>query len=139
MCQNAQPVLLGLAAMGILMMLLVIVHITTRGPERYPVSPIWEVHDAEPARAPAAIRDYGCGSCHVIPGVDEARGRVGPELNRLRRQTYIAGRLPNTPEHLVFWIMNPRHVDPGNVMPDLGVTEQDARDIAGYLYEVSRD
>jgi cytochrome c1 len=32
------------------------------------------------------------------------------------------------------WIENPPAVDPKTVMPNLGVTEQDARDIAGYLY-----
>lgn len=46
---------------------------------------------------------------------------------------YIAGKLSNTPENLVKWIMDPQDVDPGNAMPDLGVEEQRARDIAAYL------
>jgi cytochrome c1 len=32
------------------------------------------------------------------------------------------------------WIENPKAVDEKTVMPNLGVTHQEARDIAGYLY-----
>jgi cytochrome c1 len=32
------------------------------------------------------------------------------------------------------WIREPQEVSPGSVMPEMGVTEQDGRDIAAYLY-----
>jgi cytochrome c1 len=32
------------------------------------------------------------------------------------------------------WIQRPQEVDPKNAMPNMGVTDQDARDIAAYLY-----
>ena len=38
-----------------------------------------------------------CGSCHTIPGVQGARGVVGPPLLFFGRRTYIAGELPNSP------------------------------------------
>jgi cytochrome c1 len=79
---------------------------------------------------------YGCGACHVIPGVTGAGGIVGPPLNNWSRRVYIAGNLPNTPENLVRWIRHPQAVEPGTAMPDLGVTEADARDIAAYLYSL---
>lgn len=47
---------------------------------------------------------------------------------------YIAGLLTNTPEHMVRRIMDPPAVDPRTAMPDMDVTEDDARDIAAYLY-----
>jgi cytochrome c1 len=75
----------------------------------------------------------GCGACHVIPGIRMAQGRVGPELRDLRRQVYIAGSLPNTPENLVAWVRQPQHIDPATAMPNLGLTQQDAADIAAYL------
>lgn len=80
------------------------------------------------------IRHYGCGTCHVIPGISGADGLVGPPLNKFSRRTFIAGELPNTPHNLVRWLMNPPAVQPHNAMPDLGVTKQQARDIAAYLY-----
>jgi cytochrome c1 len=81
-----------------------------------------------------AIAKHGCGSCHVIPGVERARGLVGPPLSDFAWRTYIAGRVYNTPANLEAWIRLPDSVEPGTVMPTLGVTPQEARDIAAYLY-----
>jgi cytochrome c2 len=92
------------------------------------------VGGAHPEAAPKVIEAFGCGSCHTIPGVDGADGRVGPNLAGIEDRWSIAGRLPNTPENLVRWIMHPQEVDPGTLMPDLGVPTQQARDIAAYLY-----
>lgn len=88
---------------------------------------------ANPARAPALFRNYGCGACHVVPGVPGAAGRVGPNLAHLHDHALIAGVLPNTSENLVRWIRVPQNVDPYTGMPNLGVTERDARDLAAYL------
>ncbi|MDP8960777.1 MAG: c-type cytochrome [Actinomycetota bacterium] len=85
--------------------------------------------------AQEAIDTYGCGSCHTIPGIRGADGLVGPPLTRFHERAYIAGQLPNTPENLVHWIMNPQEVEPGTAMPDLEVVEEDARAIAAYLHE----
>jgi len=134
MLNHSNPVLLGLVGFGLLILLAVGLHLGVRGLERHPVPPLWDHYEAQADRGPELIRHYGCGACHVVPGVREARGRVGPELTHLRAQAFIAGRLPNTPPNLALWIRAPRHVDPGSAMPDLGVTEQDARDIAAYLY-----
>ena len=82
----------------------------------------------------AAIAKYGCGSCHVIPGVERARGLVGPPLTDFASRTYIAGRAYNTPPNLEAWIRLPDSVEPGTVMPTLGLSQQEARDIAAYLY-----
>ena len=79
------------------------------------------------------LRQFGCGSCHEIPGVAAARGKVGPPLAGVATRVYIAGVLPNTPENLVRWLRDPPAVSPQSAMPDLGVTERDARDIAAYL------
>jgi len=80
------------------------------------------------------IEAYGCGACHLIPGVHAARGMVGPPLEYFAERTMVAGELPNTPENLTLWIEHPRHVEPGTAMPELGVTQDEANDIAAYLY-----
>jgi putative membrane protein len=87
----------------------------------------------DPEVGKRAIRHYGCGSCHTIPGVRGARALVGPPLEHFSRRSYIAGRAANTPENLARWIANPQSVEPGTVMPNLGVTEAEARNIAAYL------
>lgn len=86
-------------------------------------------------KAPALFEEYGCGTCHTIPGIDGADGRVGPVLSGLADRQNIAGRLRNTPDNVVRWITQPQEVDPGNVMPDLGVSDAAARDMTAYLYE----
>jgi cytochrome c2 len=88
----------------------------------------------DPGRGPALIRRYGCSACHVVPGVRGADGKVGPSLEGIAGRVYLAGRLPNTPDNLLKWIRDPQGIERGNAMPNLGVTESDARDIAAYLY-----
>ena len=39
-----------------------------------------------------------------------------------------------SPDNLIRFIRRPQEVVPENPMPDPGVTEQDGRDIAVYLY-----
>ena len=80
------------------------------------------------------IQFYGCGSCHTIPGVYTARGKVGPPLMFFAERTMIAGELPNSPDNLVRWITNPKAIESGTAMPNLGVTNTDAHDVAAYLY-----
>lgn len=85
-------------------------------------------------RGKVAISTFGCGSCHTIPGVGDAKGTVGPPLMFWSKRTYIAGEVPNTPDFLVRWIEVPQAIEPGTAMPNLGVPEGAARDIAAYLY-----
>jgi putative membrane protein len=87
-----------------------------------------------PAHGAALIRQLGCGSCHVVPGIDNASGVVGPPLIQIGRRIYIAGVLRNTPNNMVRWIRDPQQVVPGNAMPDMAINQPDARDIAAYLY-----
>ncbi len=80
------------------------------------------------------IRKYGCEACHTIRGVPGARGLVGPPLDGIGNRYVIAGELTNTPSNLMHWIQHPHDVEPHTMMPEMGVTEQDSRDIAAYLY-----
>ena len=93
-----------------------------------------ELTGGDPHRGHAAIRTHGCSSCHTIPGVDGADALVGPSLDHVASRGYIGGVLPNNPDNLVRWILDPPGVDPQTAMPNLRLSEQDARDIAGYLY-----
>jgi len=87
-------------------------------------------------RGENVILDKNCGSCHTIPGVSGAHGLVGPPLVFFGRRTFIAGQLPNNPTNLVRWIRAPQSVEADTAMPNLGLTEQQARDVAAYLYEL---
>jgi cytochrome c len=87
-----------------------------------------------PATGKETIRRYGCQGCHSIPGIRDANGVVGPPLDHLSHRIYLAGELPNTTENLMHWIQRPHDIHPRTAMPEMGVTDEDARDIAAYLY-----
>lgn len=99
-------------------------------------APVRQVPGGDPSRGRDALVLYGCGACHHIPGVDGATGRVAPPLAGFADRSFVAGVLPNRPDELVRWIRDPPAVSPFTAMPNLGVTEQDARNIAAYLYSL---
>jgi cytochrome c1 len=97
------------------------------------------VPGGDSGRGKAALVAYGCGSCHQIPGVKEARGLAAAPLSAFAERAYVGGILPNNSENLVAWIMNPQSVNAATAMPNLGVRESDARDMAAYLYTLRMD
>jgi cytochrome c1 len=88
----------------------------------------------DPEHGKVLIREYGCGACHIVPGVRSATGLVGPPLTNIADRTYLAGQLPNTPDNMKLWIRQPHLIEGGTAMPNLNVSEEDARDMATYLY-----
>jgi putative membrane protein len=92
------------------------------------------VTGGDPRRGRELMTMYGCQVCHHIPGVPGAHGTVGPPLDGMGVRSYVAGRLANNPENLIRWIRTPQSVGPQTAMPDMGVTEQDGRDLAAFLY-----
>jgi len=80
------------------------------------------------------IKRYGCGGCHLIPGIADATGNVGPPLLHVGTRSYIAGFFSNSPENMALWLQDPQRALPGNAMPQMGITPQDSRDITAFLY-----
>jgi len=80
------------------------------------------------------VQQYGCTSCHDIPRVSGPRGMVGPPLTHFASRQIFAGHMPNTPENLIKYLQNPQLPDPQNAMPNLGLTVDQSRDIAAFLY-----
>lgn len=97
------------------------------------------VSGGDPTRGKEVIIRSGCGACHDIPGIPAARGRIGPPLATIGQRALIGGMLGNSPENLVQWIGNPRAINPGTAMPALGLTMQQARDAAAYLFSIRAD
>lgn len=81
------------------------------------------------------IHDLGCGSCHHIPGISGADGEVGPPLKNIEKRAYLAGIVPNSFDNLVVWLTETQRIAPESAMPDLGLSEAEAKHIAAYLYE----
>jgi cytochrome c len=90
----------------------------------------------DPKAGRAAIERYQCGACHTIPGIGAAHASVGPPLTEYAQRVYIAGKFPKEPALLARWIQDAPSLAPQTAMPNVGVTEADARDIAAYLYQL---
>jgi cytochrome c len=97
-------------------------------------TPPVQVAGGDAQRGTSAIARYGCTGCHTVPGVSGPGSNVGPPLAMIAKRTYVGGILANTPDNMVRWLRDPPGVDPRTAMPNMGVTEADARDIAAFLY-----
>jgi cytochrome c len=75
-----------------------------------------------------------CNACHLVPGVSGANGRVGPPLTGIADRQIIAGHFANTPENMANWIEHPQQMLPGDAMPEMGLSHEQAQTIATYLY-----
>lgn len=92
------------------------------------------VQGGDAARGKLLLAQYQCGACHRIEGVAAARGQIGPPLDGFGQRSYIAGSVPNAPGTLVRWLIDPAALKPGTAMPAMGVSADDARHMAAYLY-----
>ena len=86
-------------------------------------------------RAIPIMQANGCAGCHTISGVPGAQGQIGPRLDStLVSKLYIAGVLPNSRENMIQWLRSSRELVPHTAMTSTGISEQEARDVAAYLY-----
>jgi cytochrome c len=77
---------------------------------------------------------YGCGVCHVIPGVDGAVGQLGPSLAGVASRPKISlGTVDNTHANLAQFIQDPASRNPQSSMPPMAITDVEAGAIASYL------
>lgn len=83
------------------------------------------------ARGKQVVETVGCKGCHVIGDdvrVRQARGTsydIAPELSRAGSKLDM--------DWMYEWIKNPRAVSPDARMPNLRLSDQDARDVVAYI------
>lgn len=88
-----------------------------------------------PENGRAVFLAKGCGGCHTLTQIPGAVGVAGPKLDNVTVRATIAGNaIPNTPQNMVRWLMDPASLKPGTAMPDLGLTQTEAQDLAALLY-----
>jgi cytochrome c oxidase subunit 2 len=88
----------------------------------------------EYAKGEKLFMTKGCMGCHSLQAVKAPKGLIGPNLANVGARSHIAaGWLKNTDENLERWIREPQTVKKGVLMPNLGVTEEEARALRAYL------
>ena len=98
-----------------------------------------QIVGADAAEGLRIVEQVGCASCHIVPGVAWPEGRSGGSLSGFGARPLISGRLPNQPDVLVQWIINAPSLDPSTGMPPMPLTQDQARDVAAYLYTLDED
>lgn len=108
----------------------------------------WISAQGQPAAAladPAAQRgqqvfmNAGCVFCHTVKGIDDKeidRSSVdlGPDLTHLASRLTIAGAsLTENRGNLAGWVVDPQHVKPGSLMPNMQLNGQDLQALLAYL------
>jgi cytochrome c len=88
----------------------------------------------DPERGRHVIARVGCGACHRIDGIPGAVSSVGPSLDQVLSRRYIAGQVPNTTGNLLRFIRMPQATVPKTAMPDLNLSDREARDVVAYLH-----
>lgn len=89
--------------------------------------------DNNSGHAQQLIAQYGCNSCHVIPGAP-GHASIGPSLEGVGARAAISNdKVPNTPENLAKFIREPASLNPTSSMPALNMPADDAETIAAYL------
>ena len=102
-----------------------------------------------PQRGALAIRQYGCGTCHTIPGIPGATGTQGPKLEegtnaptRIKDPAY-KGTAHSTPEYIMESVVSPSTYVvkgfPDNLMPKVFGQKLSAgalKKIVDYLSQV---
>jgi cytochrome c oxidase subunit 2 len=81
----------------------------------------------------ATFLALSCVSCHTVSGT-AANGQFGPDLSHLAsRDTIGSGVIKYSLENLRAWIKNPQLIKPGNLMPDMQLTEKELDQVTAYL------
>jgi cytochrome c oxidase subunit 2 len=113
---------------------------TVQGPQATPQGPQAKAdsaptgQDPEYAKGEQLFKMKGCVGCHSLQAVDAPKGMIGPNLATVGSRAYIAaGWLRNTDENLEHWIREPQTVKKGVLMPNLGVTAEEAKALRAYL------
>jgi len=82
----------------------------------------------------AVMRAKGCAACHIIPGIPEARGTMGPTLKGLsKRKRIVARTLTNNDKNMRRWLKNPKAAKSDTMMPNVGLTDDEIEILVAHF------
>ncbi len=85
------------------------------------------------AQGEQVFMNGACIGCHTINGTN-AKGLAGPNLTHFASRSVFAGAtLQNTPADVAKWLSNPQAVKPGNLMPNLHLSQTQIDELVAFL------
>ncbi len=91
----------------------------------------------DPASGKELVETIGCKGCHVIGDDDRMRVARGFSFDIAPELTRAGSKLD--PDWLFRWIKNPREYRPTTPMPNLRLSDREARDIVAYIMTLKDD
>jgi cytochrome c oxidase subunit II len=92
------------------------------------------VDDPQLYQAKEKFLSLSCINCHRVGGTKLAEGTYAPDLTHLMsRKTLASGMIPNTPDNLRRWIVEPQTIKPGCLMPAFNLSKTDLELVVDYL------
>lgn len=88
-------------------------------------------------RGKETFEAVGCQACHVVGGMTKVRETRGTSYDIAPELTRVGSKV--NPDWLYDWVRNPRHFNPTTKMPNLRLTDAEARDIVAYLMTLKDD
>lgn len=88
-------------------------------------------------RGKETFEAVGCQACHVVGGMTKVRETRGTSYDIAPELTRVGSKV--NADWLYDWIRNPRHFNPTTKMPNLRLTDAEARDIVAYLMTLKDD
>ncbi|HTP80819.1 MAG TPA: c-type cytochrome [Bacteroidota bacterium] len=89
------------------------------------------------ARGKKVFETVGCQACHVTAGFTTVRDSRGTSYDIAPELTRVGSKLGG--DWIFDWIKNPRHFNPETRMPNLRLTDAEARDVVAYLLTLKDD
>ncbi len=90
------------------------------------------ITDPSAAEGARIFANSPCVTCHRIDGV--SKGYIAPDLSHFGSRTTLAGAImPNTPDNVARWIVDPQAEKPGALMPALGLQGRELENLVAYL------
>jgi cytochrome c oxidase subunit II len=97
------------------------------------VQPITASADLAAGRGRKIFDQFACINCHAVNGVS-TNNAAGPDLTHIAgRKTLGSDLFDNSPDNLARWLKNPQAIKPGCLMPNFGLTDEQARDVTAFL------
>jgi mono/diheme cytochrome c family protein len=85
----------------------------------------------DPGKGKTIVETVGCKGCHVVGDDDRMRKERGFSFDIAPELTRAGSKLD--PAWLFRWVKNPKDFRPTTRMPDLRLSDQEARDIVAYI------
>jgi mono/diheme cytochrome c family protein len=83
------------------------------------------------AKGKEIVESVGCLACHSIGDQTKVRELRGTSYDMAPELTRVGSKV--TPDWIYDWVRNPRHYNPTTKMPNLRLTDGEARDVTAYL------